>query len=444
MVFIQIEKDFSGLDEKVRKDALKDPNTAERIINRLLDTNSIDSLLTTNDTKLTARIVPKSNWTTSEIYIAPEQGNHITNIDALMRQLRRKPGIMIHATREPETIRFTRSYGGVELKFCIKTRTLMPGEVNVDLSEVDDTPLTSPAPPAEPKKPSREYVAPAKIIEIPAIKSAKTPNHDLEAIAQYLIAGERKLFEIISRHDAGVSKDLASILQRTIQSISTSDGRSPLITYNKETPIIKIEVFPQAGSTVTDVQIDKNSALYDEQRKGVISCRSGKAHVNVHRRNIYEKFDLRGSVETDRVGKTSIIAPPEEDAQAILRALQKIPLIIMTDDDSELTLTYQTQFHPQRAFMMPKKGSHVVLAGATESTEKGTLTRRYYTRENGPTEIEILDREILHSDGTGLRYIIIFPAPGPSNAHWEDSGGAGKKDCFDIFYEKYLAKSNGQ
>ncbi|MBI5880752.1 hypothetical protein HZB90_01330 [archaeon] len=473
MVDFDISHDFSVQDEGIALSPLQQ-TLARTFGKKYIDGAEVKDLLTNDGKKLTARL---SYHTTSygikvrQIHLAPAPGSHITNIDTLMKKLRKTDSAYIIRGSGNEEVIFTRQheYGDVEYSICTRTpapdkdttketpakpatsrleeaareailptggpkqeeeegeeyrirSTMTPEEMRAAVADLDDTPEGSgtKVKDAEKEKP----------------KPTRVPK-TLEEIAGYSVVGERNDGEFYARHDRALSDETVSALQATIKAIRMTEDGNPLVAYTTIDGVVtKADLFPPKGAAITYIEFEKEVILLKEQKPGMIRVSRGPTEIVVHRKHLDEKYDIMGEIYSK--GELSGRNPSPEEVDVVNGFLAQLPIIIRSSDDTEANVAYTHPFTTERSpfslhttafrlIFMPKGKTVLYIVGLEEAKD--------HVRDRSLAERRVKDIEMKIPGSDSTFSAVVFTTSNYAR-NWEHPRGA-EKDFFERFYEQH-------
>lgn len=220
-------------------------------------------------------------------------------------------------------------------------------------------------------------------------------------------------------------------LENILSGIKTSTGARATYHFELQGSMITSDIYPPKGSVITEYAMPDEAEQDIRQVKGVVAYSSANSRVRIHRRNPAEKFDVRGRMCKDSGMKFIAKNFDEQETAAVYDALSRLPFRIKTSDTSEATVVYDRN----TIFICPKGDARIDIVGyeealaAKKATPKARDSRT--TRNFGLPDTEY--------------EFVVFTSQSTLRSMLEETGGSGKKDVFDNFYEQHLTeKKDGQ
>lgn len=420
MVEYEIKPDFSELIARGKEIRNVDYALARALALKNLENMGLNRLETSDGRPLTVTLTINGDvGGTRSVRIETPPESTLPNLPEILSDVMGRQDID-EFRYDTNGVYFTKIAGSRQIKFDLIT-PIEHREV------VEEQPS-----PAQPELPAEQvHEEPAHVEQPKAAPQRPMIVLPVQEITDYFVLGEREDFDrgsdLERKTAAETPRELSEILHSTIFRINTDGDRLPLVLYTTEGGLItRVDIMPPAGRVVTDVQLSSEARPAD-QTPGMIRCSYGPATVTIHRRNLDEKFDIRGFLNTISSGYQ--VSPPRDDIyQQIMRVLCSMPVIIRANDDTEANVVYEPEYLPRRIFIAPRDGSTLDIR-IDESSKKDVLFRERFHRER-VKEFEL--QGLAKNTTLGM---VVFTTTGSYVKGWETMGGTGKRDIFDIFYD---------
>jgi hypothetical protein len=205
-----------------------------------------------------------------------------------------------------------------------------------------------------------------------------------------------------------------------------------------------VDVMPLPGTRTIAIELCSEAALTNDNVRGVIAYSFNNSQFRVHRRHIFDKYDIRGRIDSSNMSEVK--TPTKEECEAVRKYIKEIPFRMRTDDDSEITVVYQGiairkpdnvtgSFKTPRIYFLPKGHSKLVLLGYEAASANRTILER---QEPGSVKD---NKNFVIPPAEFTYYTILFSNKSHARSVWEFAGGTGARDCFDSFCETHVKKT---
>jgi len=404
MVEYFIIPDFSELDARGKEVTGLDSTLARGLGKHHLKRLGLDNLVTTDGKRLSATILVNAEMGGARrITIEAPPKSSMANLPEVLSEIVGRSDIDDFRHDNTGTY-FTKIAGSRRIEFAILGTADQLSGLEEDVK-----------------------AAKASAAKVPTARAKKTVD-----ITDYFVLGERRDFEAGSDLERKAYSDipdgLSDILHAAINRVETEGGKLPLVLYTTEKGMLQsIDIMPPAGRTVTRVELG-SEAMPTDQRIGMVRCAYGPVTITIHRRHLDEKFDIRGYMDVKARGK-SITAPRDEEQHLqVMQLLCSLPMTIRPDYDTEANVVYDRPYDPRRIYITPK-GTATITVSVDKATEDGIRIKERFHKDR-VKEFEIAGYKPETTIG-----VVIFTTASESVKDWEKSGGTGKRDIFDDFYE---------
>lgn len=219
---------------------------------------------------------------------------------------------------------------------------------------------------------------------------------------EYEIVGDKQsyLSGVLVKPHPYVLESVMSQLKSTVNKVYTGGkaGSGKLIvTYTTSSgSLVGIDVYPQRGCQVADIEFAKEVSFDARQCRGVISYVDGSTRIKLHRKNFDAKYDIQGMIDQDLGGR--IIPQEKKEQDRIMQYLLGLPVTIRPNDDNEINVAYLESRDALKLIISPKANSTVEIRGYDDVVKDGRINvmsssthkRKEFTVKSGSPRITCL------------------------------------------------------
>jgi hypothetical protein len=243
-----------------------------------------------------------------------------------------------------------------------------------------------------------------------------------EAVYQIIGDGESSI------HEKGIAhsperQSLLKSLERTIAEVATGNGRKPIVFYTDDGDFRQAKIMPPMGTTISRLSLTGDFVPdNNRQKRGVIYYTHAGIEIQVHRRNIGEKYDIKGRLDRDSQGSSAPVSDPQEYSE-ISGILSSLPIEIHAGD-GEINVGYKKQGGRTALLISPKRGESLTVVGFDDAVAEGKILKKTANKK---------DVRFFEVVGKCIE-VMIFAQASSERAEWDEKF----KDDFDKFYDSWL------
>ncbi|MBW2965280.1 hypothetical protein KY363_07520 [Candidatus Woesearchaeota archaeon] len=350
------------------------------------------------DSRLTATVLADENGEVSEVTIAQTTG-FIKGIDKLLQKIVQEDFCTTPEDTPKDEYQFYRAIGPRKVLFRMLAIDFRDNAIPDD--------------------------APAYTLEM----HRPVPKQTLPKPANF--RPEKKKTEPANAMPSKEEPKPEQALEQILAGVKTSKGTRATYHFTLQGRMIAADIYPPRGEMITEYARPPEAKPDLRQVRGVIAYSTPESRVRIHRRHPAEKFDVRGRMGKDSAMHFVAIDYKEEDITRLYEALTQLPVKVESSDGSELTVVYDKN----TVFICPKGEATVTVSGYEEAVAQKKAIPR--PRDSKTT------RNFLTP--CNEQEFVVFTSQSKLRSMLEETGGSGRKDVFDEFYDRYLAeRKDGQ